>query len=185
MCRTTSTLALIALLALAGCATGPSSTTNPGIAPPVSDAPPAASAGGLFGSGLSDALEPQRARLAASLKGTPVVVEATPERALRVSVPLKNSFEPGRSAVRPALAAVLDQIATGFKPYAATAEVRIATPDDAQPKVAGRLTKERSASVRDYLVGRGVPISRIAALGAVTAGDTVEVLIADRPLNAK
>lgn len=176
-------LTVIALLALAGCATAPPTTT--GVAPPVSAAPPAASAGGLFGSGLSDALEPQRTRLQASLKGTPVVVEATAERALRVAVPLKNSFEPGRSAVRPALAAVLDQLATGFKPYAATAELRIATPDDPEPRNPGRLTKDRSASVRDYLVARGVPISRIAALGAVTAGDTVELLVADRPLPTK
>jgi outer membrane protein OmpA-like peptidoglycan-associated protein len=173
------------LTVLAGCATSPStSQTTPGVVPPVSQAPPASGAGGLFGSGLSDALEPQRTRLQSALKGTPVVVEATAERALRVAVPLKNSFEPGRAAVRPALAAVLDQLATGFKPYAATAELRIATPDDADAKVAGRLPKERSASVRDYLVGRGVPISRIAALGAVTAGETVEVLIADRPLSA-
>lgn len=176
-------LPLLALVAVAGCATAPSTpSTTPGVAPPVSQAPVASGAGGLFGSGLSEALEPQRTRLQNALKGTPVVVEATAERALRIAVPLKNSFEPGRSAVRPALAAVLDQLATGFKPYAATAEVRIATPDDADAKVAGRLPKERNASVRDYLVGRGVPISRIAALGAVTAGDTVEVLIADRPL---
>lgn len=181
MSRHIPSFALLALLTLAGCATAP--TTTSGVAPPVSEAPPAASAGGLFGSGLSDALEPQRLRLQGALKGTPVVVEATAERALRVSVPLKNSFEPGRSAVRPALAAVLDQLAIGFKPYAATAELRIATPDDATTKVAGRLSKQRHASVRDYLVGRGVPISRVASLGAVMTGETVELLVADRPAN--
>ncbi|HEU4460363.1 MAG TPA: hypothetical protein VFR90_14680 [Methylibium sp.] len=176
-----ATLVACAVL-VAACATPTAS--GPG-APPVSEAPVAAGAGGLFGSGLSEALEPQRARLAQLLRGTPVAVEATAERALRIAVPLKNSFEPGRSAVRPALAAVLDQVATGFKPYAATSELRIATPDDPNARVAGRLPKERSASVRDYLVARGVPVSRMPVLAATSGDAGVELLVVDRPLNAK
>lgn len=172
-------LIVLAVAALAGCASGPGPA--PGAAlPPVSEAPVAAGAGGLFGSGLSDALEPQRVRLAQLLRGTPVQVEATGERALKVSVPLKNSFEPGRAAVRPALAAVLDHLATGFKPYAATAELRIAAPDDA--KGTGRLAKERGASARDYLVAKGVPVSRIVGVAA-SEHEALDVTISDRPLN--
>lgn len=175
--RRSTLLACVALLA--GCAT----RSDPPAGPP-SQAPVAPGAGGPFGSGLSEALEPQRVRLAQLLRGTPVVIEATAERALRVAVPLKNSFEPGRSAVRPALAAVLDHVAIGFKPHAATTELRIATPDDSNAKPPGRLPKVRSASVRDHLVARGVPISRIAVPAAASGGEMVELLIADRPLNA-
>lgn len=171
---------LAALALLVGCAGSPHSPATSGPATPVSEAPVAPGAGGLFGSGLSEALEPQRIRLQGVLKGTPVAVEPTPQRQLRVTVPLRNSFEPGRSAVRPALAAVLDQLAVGFKPYAATAELHIAAPDDA--KGSGRLAKERGASVRDYLVARGVPVSRVAGMTQADQ-EAVDVLISDRPLN--
>lgn len=147
---------------------------------PVSEAPVAASAGGLFGSGLSEALEPQRVRLRDLLKGTPVAVDATPQRQVRIAIPLKNAFDPGRSAVKPALAAVLDQLATGFKPYAASAELRVAAPDDAKGN--GRLARERGASVRDYLVARGVPISRVVGLSQAEQ-EGLDVLISDRPMN--
>jgi hypothetical protein len=194
----------IGFATLAGCATPPSpppatastmpppptvfpgAATGPGVpAPaigfppaPISQAPVAPGAGGLFGSGLSPALEPQRVRLRDLLKGTPVAVDATPQRQVRIAIPLKNAFDPGRSAVKPALAAVLDQLATGFKPHAASAELRIATPDDA--KGTGRLARERGASVRDYLVARGVPLSRVAGVSQAEQ-EAVDVLISDRP----
>lgn len=158
-------------LALAGCAGGP------GARPP---APGTPALGGWFGSGLSPALEAQRLRLTDALRGTPVVVEATSTRQLRIAVPTKHAFDAGRSAVKPALGAVLDQLAVGFKPYAATTELHIGAPDDG--KSSPRVVKERGASTRDYLVGRGVPVSRIVGLGRAE-GSGVEILLGDRPLN--
>ena len=157
--------ALALALALAGCA-APGPAPRPG-EPPAPAAPP--SLGGLFGSGLSPALESQRTRLKQALDGTPV----------RVEVPTRHAFEPGRAAVTPALAAVLDQFAIGFKPQAATTELRIAVPADDQ--ASARVVEERGLSTRDYLVGRGVPISRIAGIGRA-AGAGLEILVADRPL---
>lgn len=130
--------------------------------------------GGLFGSGLSPPLEAQRTRLKQALQGTPVVVEATGDRRLRVEVPTRHAFEPGRAAVKPALGAVLDQLAIGFKPYAATTEVQIAAPGDA------RLARERGASTREHLIGRGVPASRVAGLGRAGGAD-LEIVVSDRP----
>lgn len=168
--------ALALALALAGCA-APGPAPRPG-EPPARAAPP--SLGGLFGSGLSPALEAQRTRLKQALEGTPVRVEATDDHRLRVEVPTRHAFEPGRAAVKPALAAVLDQFAIGFKPQAATTELRIAVPADDQ--ASARVVEERGLSTRDYLVGRGVPISRIAGIGRA-AGAGLEILVADRPLN--
>lgn len=133
--------------------------------------------GGLFGSGLSPALEAQRTRLAEALKGTPVVVEATGDKRLRVEVPLKFAFDPGRSAVKPPLGAVLDQLAAGYKPHAASTELRIAAPAD--DKAGPQLTSERAASVRDYLVGHGVPLARIVGLDKADDG-RVEIAVSDR-----
>ncbi|HSV70406.1 MAG TPA: hypothetical protein VLI72_09855 [Methylibium sp.] len=162
---------LIAVAAVAGCSTPPAGA-------PASRAPAGGLFGNLFGSGLSPALEAQRARLKQALEGTPVVVEATGDRRLRVSVPARHAFEPGRTVVKPALAAVLDQFAIGFKPYAATTELRVGAPDDPTPS--SRLVRDRAASARDYLVTRGVPLSRIVdAGGSGTAG--LELLVSDRP----
>lgn len=159
--------ALALLGALAGCA------TDPGGGP---DGKPAI--GGLFGSGLSPALESQRTRLKKALSGTPVLVEATEDKRLRVEVPTKFSFDPGRAAVKPALAAVLDQLAIGFKPQAATTELRVAVPAD--DTTSARVVQERGASTRDYLVGRGVPVSRIVGVGRNEVGG-LEIVVSDRP----
>ncbi|MBA3591091.1 hypothetical protein [Methylibium sp.] len=162
------TLCAVAFMAtLAGCATDPAG--RPDVVP---------SLGGLFGSGLSPALESQRSRLKNALSGTPVVIEATEDQRLRVEVPARFSFDPGRAAVKPALAAVLDQLAVGFKPQAATTELRVGVPagDDASP----RLVQERGASTRDYLIGRGVPVSRIVGVGQAVGG-VLEIVVSDRP----
>lgn len=167
---------LTAALLLAGCA-GPARAPGPagsgGAAP--SSGP---LLGGLFGSGLSPALEAQRARLHELLKGTPVVVEATADKQLRVAVPTRFAFDSGKAIIKPALAKVLDHVATGFKPQAASSELRIAVPadDDASP----RLIEERGLSARDYLVGRGVPLQRIVALGRA-ADSGLEIVVSDRP----
>lgn len=172
-------LALCTALAagLAGCANRPGTPPAPGTEP----APSSPSLfGGLFGSGLSPALEAQRTRLQDVLRGTPVVIEATSDKRLRVEVPLRHAFDPGRSAVKPAAAAVLDQLATGFKPHAAVTELRIAAP--AEEKASPQLVTDRGASTRDYLVARGVPISRIAGIERA-AGAGLEIVLGDRPVN--
>lgn len=168
---------LIAAAALAaGCASPPPGAT------PARPAPSGGVFGGLFGSGLSPALEAQRTRLKQALEGTPVVIEVTGDRRLRVEVPTRHAFEPGRAAVKPALAAVLEQFAIGFKPHAATTELRIGAPDS--DKATTKLVRERAASARDYLVSRGVPASRIVEAGATTVPG-LELLVSDRPLNSK
>ncbi len=135
--------------------------------------------GGVFGSGLSPALEAQRERLRDALQGTPVVIEATGDHQLRIEVPTKHAFDAGRATVKPALGAVLDQFAIGFKPYAATTQVSVAAPDDGKSPT--RLVQERAASTRDYLVARGVPVSRIVDLDRAD-GPGLELLVSDRPL---
>ena len=178
--RATAAATLAATALLAACGAYPPAPGQPPAAgqPPAPAAPP--SLGGLFGSGLSPALESQRTRLKQALEGTPVRVEPTDDRRLRVEVPTKHAFDPGRAAVKPALAAVLDQLAIGFRPQATTTELRIGAPGDDQ--ASERVVQERGQSTRDYLIGRGVPISRIAGVGrAPNSG--LEIVIADRPVN--
>lgn len=176
--RPAALLAAASLLLAAGCATSPSGDAPgaPAGAPAGSTASPSIF-GGLFGTGLSPALDSQRSRLRDVLQGTPVVIEATEDKRLRIEVPTRFAFDPGRSAVKPALAAVLDQLASGFKPHAAVNDLRIGAPTDDKPSP--RLVDERAASVRDYLVGRGVPISRVVGLGG-TERPGLELVVSDR-----
>lgn len=161
--RRRRSVALVGLLVLlAGCASG------------------SGGFGGLFGTRLSPALEAQRARLSDALRGTPVLIEASGDRRLHVVVPTRHAFEPGHASVKPALAAVLDQFAIGFKPYAATTELRIGAP--AQDHASAGLVRERAGNARTYLISRGVPASRIVAVGPTKASG-LELWVSDRPLN--
>jgi outer membrane protein OmpA-like peptidoglycan-associated protein len=135
---------------LPGCATGPV------------DRPPAE----------HPTLTSEQRRLKDALRGTPVVVDTL----MRVEVPLQFSFDAGRGAVKPPLAAVLDRMAAGLR--LANFDVRIAAPAD--PKGSSpALVQDRGASVRDYLVARGVRLGRIVSVGRAS-GEFVEVLVSER-----
>ena len=90
-------------------------------------------------------------------------------------MPLRDSFEKGRSAVRPPLAAVLDRLARSQR--LEPTRFLVAAPADPQGKGL-LLATERAASTRDYLVARGVEATRFT-LNALGSGDAVVILIAD------
>lgn len=106
-----------------------------------------------------------------------MTVAWTDDGALQVRVPLEFCFDRRRSAVQPALAAVLRRIAVGQR-GAPGFNLRVLAPIDADG--GGEvLVRERAASVRDYLVARGVPRPRIVQTGR--SPDTqVEVQISER-----
>lgn len=152
--------AVATLLALAGCAVPPSLPGEPGA--PAGTAP-------------APTLADEQRRLARELAGTPVEVNLTADGRLQVLVPLRHSFDTGRAAVKPALAAVLDHMAAGLRQNR-TATVRVAAPTDA-PRGSALLANDRAASARDYLVSRGVAAARFAP-PARAAGDAIEILVA-------
>lgn len=119
----------------------------------------------------------EQRRLRDELRDAPVVViETTPEGRLRVAVPLRYCFETGRSAVKPPLAAVLDRMTPGLKPGGF--DVRVAAPADGRGGSA-LLAQDRAASVRDYLVARGVPALRFGS-PSQAGGEHVELLLMQR-----
>ncbi|HET9644805.1 MAG TPA: hypothetical protein VFP68_15960 [Burkholderiaceae bacterium] len=143
---------------LAGCAT---KSQPPLVPPPVapSAAPPVS-------------LAAQQRRLSELFRGTPVVFEMLPNGLMRVEVPLKYSFDKGRTSVKPPLAAVLDRIAPSAQSPGMKA--RVAPPADAGG--AGTIAQERAASTRDYLVAKGVPVSHFASPASPRA-DSIEIVI--------
>jgi outer membrane protein OmpA-like peptidoglycan-associated protein len=157
---------MVSAALLAGCA----STKPPLQTAPV--APPSGKPGAAAPAPVT--LPAEQKRLAELFRGTPVVVELTGEGALHVEVPLKYSFDKGKSAVRPPLAKVLDHVVPSARSQGA--RTRITAPGDSG---AGTLAQDRAAAARDYLVGKGVPVTAFNGVSGNGNG-AVEVLVSAR-----
>jgi outer membrane protein OmpA-like peptidoglycan-associated protein len=153
---------------LAGCSTTPSlpwSSPGPGGAgqppPPVS------------------ALVTEQRWLEEWFRGTPVVIAMADGNTLAVDVPLVHSFAAGKSSVKPALAAVLDRVATSLHRQQALL-VSIAAPADAGTTNTA-LASARARQVRRHLASRGVPTTRVSAVGTARAGEAVQLRLLMSP----
>ena len=166
----------LAMGLIAGCSTVPSapassssqrplpaSTPTPASSP--ASAPPATKANLVI----------EKLRLSELFKGTPVVISLQPDGSLRVDVPLQFSFDTGKAAVKPPLAAVLDRIATGQRNE--LTRVAVSAPADLGAKGLD-LPKERATSVRDYLIAHGLAEARVA-FAPVGVAAVVRVVVAD------
>lgn len=140
---------LAAAALVAGCATapGPRILERPGEPPPPAVAP---------------MLVQEQRWLEQWFSGTPVVIAPGEEGALAVDVPLQFSFDAGRSALKPPLAAVLDKVAESLHRQG-TARVHIAAPADVDA-----LARERGANVRAHLLAKGVQPRRIVQVPATS-----------------
>lgn len=120
-------------------------------------------------------LAAEQRRLAELFRGTPVVFAMQPDGSMRVTVPLRYSFDKGRFAVKPPLGAVLDRVAKSQR----TEQTRFLVAAPADPQSKGLLlATERATSARDYLVGRGVDATRFS-ISAMGSGDAVVIVVAD------
>lgn len=116
--------------------------------------------------------------LAEWFRGTPVVIALTDSHTLGVDVPLAHSFAAGSSTVKPALAAVLDHVATSLRRQPAM-RVAIAAPADASGNP--RLATSRAQKVREHLVSRGVATTRLTGSGTTAAAGPVQLRIVLSP----
>jgi outer membrane protein OmpA-like peptidoglycan-associated protein len=139
-------LPLALLLALGGCAS---------VAPPSRPAPTPAEQRAA----LPAELTIERQWLQSWFRGTPVRVGQRVDGAVTVDVPRAFCFEPGRSRVKPALAAVLDKVAESLRRRPLATVPLIAAPAD--PNGPGPLALQRANRVRQYLHARGVATARL------------------------
>jgi outer membrane protein OmpA-like peptidoglycan-associated protein len=145
---------------LAGCATrGVAPTPAPTPPPAPIDSPPAA----------ASPLAIERQWLQQWFKGTPVHIVQDADGELSVDVPLEFSFDAGRSAVKPALAAVLDKVAESLRRVQRARLVLVAAPQDSGATAVASLAQQRAAAVRRHLTMRGIANSRMAAASAATS----------------
>lgn len=120
--------------------------------------------GAVAGNLWSKRMEDKRRAMEQATQGTGIAVERTPRNELKVNVPSDFSFEVGRSAIRPSMRPVLDQFAQGLDPIM---QVRVVghTDSTGNDAINDPLSVDRAASVRDYLVARGVAAPRIQIEG--------------------
>lgn len=156
--------AALCALALAGCASRPAAPAGAGGGQTTAAAEASGSSGGLFGwfgrpaSPLSTLYD----NMSGAMRGTPVDVDMPSDNLVLVTVPLQNSFATGRAAVRPALGAVLNKLATELRQVP---EAQLAVAGPADERGSALLAQDRAAATRDWLVSRGVPATRFARPG--------------------
>jgi outer membrane protein OmpA-like peptidoglycan-associated protein len=172
----TSLVLLSAALAIGGCASvAPPAAPAPvpGKAPaPAAPAPPAPPASADQRAAAPAVLATERAWLQSWFKGTPVLIAQRSDGTITIDVPLEFCFDPGRSAVKPALAAVLSKVAESMKRVPLTRLPVVAAPDDGIGRTP--LALQRAQQVHKQLLANGVPAAR---MGPPTAAATAAVLL--------
>lgn len=154
---------MAAALLAGGCASlvppapGPGPGPGPVPAPPTRVPAPAASTGPLTA---------ERQWLQAWFKDTPVRIAQRPDGAVTVDVPTAFCFDPGRTEVKPALAAVLDKVAESLRRVPQARLARLAAPDD--DSVSAALAQERALRVQRHLRSRGVAVARLGTAVVTT-----------------
>jgi outer membrane protein OmpA-like peptidoglycan-associated protein len=150
-------LVTFSLAALAAC----TSVKPPGPAPAPAPAPAPGPPTPDQRAALPAQLAVEQKWLSSWFKGTPVRIRQLDDGALTIEVPREFCFDPGRSTVKPALAAVLDKTAESLRRLPQAEVALIAAPADESGNAAP-LAVQRATQVREHLRTRGVQTTRLA-----------------------
>lgn len=124
-------------------------------------------AGAVAGNVWSKRMQAQREAMEQATRGTDVEVTRTADNQLKVNIPNDISFATGSAAIKPELRSVLETFASGLSKDAAGMHVRIVghTDSTGSEAINNPLSRERAESVKNFLVDRGVPASRVETAG--------------------
>jgi len=125
-----------------------------------------AGSGAVLGAGAgylwSKRMEEQKKQMEAATAGTGVEVSQTEDNRLKLNIPSDISFDPGKSNIKSNLQPILDNFATSLNNNPNTVVTIIGHTDNTgSDSVNNPLSVNRASSTREYLVKRGVAISRI------------------------
>lgn len=173
-CRIAIVLALA--LALGACATppggvSPTTPVEPPLVTPPGGVPPAAG----IQPGQAMPLATEQRWFEEWFRGTPVVIAVQSNSVLQVDVPLANSFDAGKTDIKPALAAVLERVSESLRRQVG-ARITVSTPGDAGG--AATLAQARAAKVREHLVARRIAMPRISIAEGSRTGGPVQLRLA-------
>ncbi|MFN3494813.1 MAG: OmpA family protein [Hydrogenophaga sp.] len=150
--RATAATLVLACALVAACSgpSGPRAARAP-------DAGAAAPAGNLSGS-----LRAQLAAYERASAGTGASVSRTDDQRIRIDIPSDISFDANRSAVKPILAGLLTRYAAVARTHTDTTITIVGHTDSSGSAAANNaLSRDRAQSARDYLIARGVAITRL------------------------
>lgn len=122
--------------------------------------------GAVAGNVWSKRQEERRVALEQATRGSGVDVSRTADNQLKLNIPADISFDVNSAAIRPAMRNVLDPFASNLRddPHARISIIGH-TDSSGSDAVNNPLSSDRAQSVRDYLVGRGVPASHVQTAG--------------------
>ncbi len=122
--------------------------------------------GAVAGNLWSKRQEDRRVAMEQATRGTGVEVSRTADNQLKLNVPNDISFDTNSYLIKPQLRSVLDPFASSLAGDP-TSIVSIVghTDSTGSPAINNPLSVDRAQSVRDYLVARGIPATRIETSG--------------------
>lgn len=137
--------------------------------------------GAVAGNVWSKRMQAQREAMEQATRGTDVEVTRTQDNQLKVNIPNDISFAKNSAALRPELRSVLETFANGLKNDGSGMIVRVIghTDSSGNDAINNPLSQQRADSVRNFIVDRGFPASRVEAVGRgsrepIATNDTVE-----------
>ncbi len=107
-------------------------------------------------------------------KGTPVSITQSRDGSISIEVPREFCFDPGSSAVKPPLAAVLNKTAESLRRVSAAQLELLAAPMDTGGT--NNLALQRADQIRRHMRRQGVPAARMGKPSAAGA-DAVQLRI--------
>ncbi len=122
--------------------------------------------GAIAGNLWSKRQEDRRVAMEQATRGTGVEVSRTADNQLKINVPNDISFDTNSYLIKPELRGVLDPFASSLSGDP-TSIVSIVGHTDSTGSAAinNPLSVDRAQSVRDYLVARGIPATRVETSG--------------------
>ncbi len=122
--------------------------------------------GAIAGNLWSKRMEDRRVAMEQATRGTHVEVTRTADNQLRLNVPNDISFDTNSYLIKPQLRGVLDPFATSLAGDSGTIVSIVGHTDSTgSAAINNPLSVDRAQSVRDYLVARGVPATRVETSG--------------------
>jgi outer membrane protein OmpA-like peptidoglycan-associated protein len=137
--------------------------------------------GAVAGNVWTTRQEEQKKQMEVATAGTGVEVTQTADNRLKLDIPSDISFDVGRADIESNFRAILDTFATGLANNPKSNITIIGHTDSSgNDAINNPLSLNRAASVRDYLVSRGIASSRIIIDGR---GSREPLVANDTPAN--
>lgn len=138
-------------------------------------------AGAVAGNVWTKRQEEQKKQMEEATAGTGVTVTQTADNQLKLDIPSDISFDVNRADIKPNFRAILDTFATGLSNNPRSNVTIVGHTDSSgNDAINNPLSLSRATSVRDYLVTRGVAVSRFAIDGR---GSREPLVANDTPAN--